>query len=74
MHVDGTDGTRRSVTSQSKHSMQVQTSVITYHSCDRKSCLGCASLKLQAMCYAAQQCSVVSCIGTVVNQVCTHVC
>jgi hypothetical protein len=59
---------RRSVSSKSMHSTPVQTTVVTYHSCDRKSCLGCASLKLQALCYAAHQCSVVQCIGTVVNQ------
>jgi hypothetical protein len=46
----------------------VKTTVVTYHSCDRRSCLGCATLKLQALCYAAQQCAVVSCVGTVVNQ------
>jgi hypothetical protein len=50
------------------HSLPVQATVVTYHSCDRKSCLGCASLKLQALCYAAQQCAVVQCVGTVVNQ------
>lgn len=73
VHTEGTnsDGSLkpRSVTSRSMHSQEVQTKVITYHSCDRKSCLGCATLNLQALCYAAQQCSVVSCIGTVVNQV-----
>ena len=66
LHLD--QGRRHSVTSRSMHSMEVQTSVILYSTCDRKSCLGCGTLKLQALCYAAQQCSVVSCIGTVVNQ------
>ena len=42
--------------------------VITYHTCDRKSCLSCSTLKLQALCYAAQQCAIASCIGTVMNQ------
>jgi hypothetical protein len=50
------------------YSQQVQTTVISYQTCHRKSCLGCGTLKLQALCYAAQQCAVVSCIGTVVNQ------
>ncbi len=67
IHMDEA-GNRRSVSSQSRHSVETKTTVILYNSCDRKSCLGCASLKLQALCYAAQQCSVVSCIGTVVNQ------
>lgn len=60
---------RRSVSAQSRHSQETVTTVVTYHSCDRKSCLGCGTLRLQALCYAAQQCSVVNCIGTVVNQV-----
>lgn len=47
---------------------QVKTTVITYHRCDRISCLGCQSMKLQALCYAAQQCSLTQCIGTIVNQ------
>jgi hypothetical protein len=42
--------------------------VVTYHSCNRMSCLGCKTARLQALCYAAQQCSVVKCVGTVVNQ------
>lgn len=36
--------------------------------CDRRSCLGCPTLTLQALCYAAQQCALTRCIGTVVNQ------
>ena len=67
VHIDG-DGNCRSVTSQSRHSQEVRTSVVTYHKCDRKSCLGCNTLKLQSLCYAAQQCAVTSCIGTIVNQ------
>ena len=43
-------------------------SVITSHTCDRKACLGCSTLKLQSLCYAGQQCTVTSCIGTIVNQ------
>lgn len=67
VHMDEL-GKRRSVTALGMPSVPVQTTVHTYHSCDRKSCLGCGTLKLQALCYSAQQCSVVSCIGTVVNQ------
>jgi hypothetical protein len=40
-----------------------------YQTCDRRSCMGCATPRLTAMCYALQQCSIVRCIGTVVNQV-----
>ena len=69
MHADSADKSRpHSVSSMSRHSVQSVTTVITYQSCDRRSCLGCATLRLQALCYAAQQCSVVQCIGTVVNQ------
>ncbi len=56
---------RRSVSAQNRPSTPVKTTVVTYHPCDRRSCLGCATLKLQALCYAAQQCAVVSCVGTV---------
>jgi hypothetical protein len=57
-----------SISAESRRSMQVKATVVTYHRCDRTSCLGCGSIKLQALCYAAQQCSVARCIGTVVNQ------
>lgn len=69
MHADDDRSKRGSVSAQSRHSLPVVTTVVTYHSCDRTSCLGCGTLKLQALCYAAQQCSVVQCVGTVVNQV-----
>ena len=62
-------GTRsRSVSAESKHSTQAETTITTYHRCDRISCLGCQSIKLQALCYAAQQCAVTQCVGTIVNQ------
>lgn len=70
IHADSADGSRpRSVSAQSRHSVESVTSVVTLHACDRRSCLGCGTLRLQALCYAAQQCSVVQCVGTVVNQV-----
>ncbi len=47
---------------------QVRTTIVTYHRCDRLSCLGCKSSKLQALCYAAKQCATVKCVGTIVNQ------
>lgn len=68
VHSDGS-GKPRSVSAQSRHSVESVTSVVTLHACDRRSCLGCGTLRLQALCYAAQQCSVVQCVGTVVNQV-----
>jgi hypothetical protein len=50
-------------------SEQVNTTITLLQTCDRRSCLGCRTVRLQGMCYAAQQCSVVNCIGTVVNQI-----
>lgn len=40
-----------------------------YQRCDRRSCMGCVNQRLMALCYAMQQCTIVKCIGTVVNQV-----
>lgn len=51
---------------RASHLANVQISVL--HSCDRNSCLGCTTLRLQALCYASQQCSLARCVGTVVNQ------
>jgi hypothetical protein len=70
IHADGggSNSKPRSVSSLSRHSVESVTSVVTLHACDRRSCLGCGTLKLQALCYAAQQCSIVQCVGTVVNQ------
>lgn len=67
MHPDDS-GNMKSVSAQSKHSAEVRLTVITYHSCNRLSCLGCKTTQLQALCYAAQQCSIVKCVGTIVNQ------
>ena len=67
MHADDS-GNSKSVSAQSRHSSEVKMTVISYHSCNRLSCLGCKTVKLQALCYAAQQCAVVRCVGTVVNQ------
>jgi hypothetical protein len=54
------------VTQSASETVEVSISVL--QTCDRRSCLGCAA-RLQGLCYAAQQCSVVNCIGTVVNQI-----
>lgn len=48
LHVNDA-GRRMSVSSISKPSQQVDIKVVTLHSCDRLSCLGCKSLKLQVM-------------------------
>lgn len=67
MHPDNA-GNLRSVSSQSLYSAEVRLTVTTYYTCNRMSCLGCKSVQLQALCYAAQQCAVVKCVGTIVNQ------
>lgn len=55
-------------TSELRGSLRVNVTIQVLHSCDRSSCLGCRTLRLQSLCYAAQQCSIARCIGTVVNQ------
>jgi hypothetical protein len=50
-------------------SEKVNVTITVLQTCDRRSCLGCKTIRLQGLCYAAQQCSVVNCIGTVVNQI-----
>ena len=67
MHPDD-DGNLKSVSASSMHSEEVRLTVTSYHTCSRMSCLGCGTAKLQALCYAAQQCSIVRCVGTIVNQ------
>lgn len=56
------------MSAQSTYSLEVLAKVVIYRSCNRRLCLRCGTLQLQMLCYAAQQCSVVLCIGTVVNQ------
>jgi hypothetical protein len=68
VHADNSGKNSRSVSSEAKPSQRVRITLITYHECDRRSCLGCKSIKLQALCYTAQQCAVVNCVGTIVNQ------
>lgn len=62
------DDDKLSVSAQSMYSAKVKITVTKYRTCNRMSCLGCSTAALQALCYAAQQCSIVKCIGTVVNQ------
>jgi hypothetical protein len=68
MHPDDDEVRKRSVSSSSRFSQSVTTTIVTYHRCDRISCLGCKSAKLQALCYASKQCATVKCVGTIVNQ------
>jgi hypothetical protein len=49
------------------HSQLVDMQVDVLLSCDRVSCLGCTTMALQALCYAAQQCAVQQCVGTTVS-------
>jgi hypothetical protein len=41
MFPDDSGQQSRSVTAETAHSQQVNTTIITYHRCDRVSCLGC---------------------------------
>lgn len=47
-------------------SMQLRTSVSVQHTCSVHNCMGCAG-DVQRMCFVAQQCAIVKCIGTTVN-------
>jgi hypothetical protein len=49
-------------------SQTVDVTMTIYERCDRRSCMGCKPAALMSLCYAMQQCIVVNCIGTVVNQ------
>lgn len=66
--LGGVGSSEKVLLSEIRSSQLARVSVTVLHSCDRNSCLGCKDLNLQTLCYAAQQCSVVRCIGTVVNQ------
>lgn len=61
-------GDAYTVISSTHSSQRVNVAVTVLNSCDRSSCLGCQTLKLQALCYTAQNCVVTRCIGTVVSQ------
>lgn len=58
---------QRSAANEVRSSQPVNITVRITHSCDLTSCLGCPTLGLQALCYAAQTCTVQRCIGTTVN-------
>jgi hypothetical protein len=60
---------KESFVAEQSPSQQVGVSLTVYETCDRRSCMGCSTPRLTALCYALQQCSITRCIGTVVNQV-----
>jgi hypothetical protein len=50
------------------YSTSVQQAYTTVQQCNTQTCNGCANLHLMRLCYAAQQCTLVRCIGTLTNQ------
>lgn len=53
----------------STHSnMDVSMDLTVVRQCSLDNCVGCLDLGLQRMCYAAQQCQLARCIGTMVHQ------
>lgn len=46
----------------------VQQEYSSLQECNTQTCNGCLSLHLMRLCYAAQQCTLVRCIGTLTNQ------
>lgn len=53
---------------QESASDKVEVMLTATQNCDRRTCLGCVSKRLQALCYAMRSCTIVRCVGTVVNQ------
>jgi hypothetical protein len=51
-----------------KPSLSVPMQITVHRPCSVENCVGCASLSLQHICYAAQQCQLARCIGTMVHQ------
>lgn len=49
-------------------SSSIEQSYTMVQQCNTQSCNGCPSLDLMRLCYAAQQCTLVRCIGTLTNQ------
>jgi hypothetical protein len=49
-------------------SFDVQIQLQVKRSCSLDNCVGCGSLSVQRVCYAAQQCQLARCIGTMVHQ------
>ena len=56
------------MSSDQRGSLEADVNTIVQHSCDSASCLGCSTLHLQSLCYAAQNCAITRCVGTIVNQ------
>lgn len=55
-------------TGSSHTSVDVPMTVTIQRPCSIENCVGCSSLAVQQICYAAQQCQLARCIGTLVHQ------
>jgi hypothetical protein len=56
------------VVGSSSSSMDASVTLTTNRACSLQNCVGCTDLGLQRLCYAAQQCQLGRCIGTMVHQ------
>ena len=54
--------------STTRSSFDIQIQINIQRPCSADNCVGCASLAVQRVCYAAQQCQLARCIGTMVHQ------
>jgi hypothetical protein len=57
----------RSAIGHADTSFKVPMSVTIQRQCSIENCVGCSSLSVQQICYAAQQCQLARCIGTMVH-------
>ena len=55
-------------TGSTHSSLDVSMDLTVMRSCSLDNCVGCLDLGLQRLCYAAQQCQLARCIGTMVHQ------
>jgi hypothetical protein len=55
-------------TASTFHSLEVDKTFELMQKCDYQTCNGCIDLNVQRLCYAAQQCTLAKCIGTLTNQ------
>jgi hypothetical protein len=66
LHVDTAGST---AVGSLKNSMDATISYTVQKTCSVDSCIGCVNLNVQRLCYAAHQCLIARCIGTMVNQI-----
>jgi hypothetical protein len=66
LHVDTSGST---AVGSLRNSMDATISYSLEKTCSVDSCIGCVNLNVQRLCYAAHQCLVARCIGTMVNQI-----